>query len=136
MSLLENMTPAIVGGLERLARMKGTDVSAQLKLLLKKAKDWYNILTTDLQDGIKSIANRYNRDLDTQLVYSYLDRDTTRWAKLGGTIYDKWYESLLPEDKKRLQDKARGEGVSLDDKIYSTYMTPNKQFSRGGRKFF
>lgn len=134
----ENMTPAIQGGLQRLARINNSDVQTQLGRLLNKAKNWYNILTADLQDGIKSIADRSNRDLDTQLIYSYIDRDTSRWAKMGGTIYESWYESLLPSDQQRLANKATRRGVSMDTQIYESYMDKSKplEFARGGRKKF
>ena len=138
MGLYENMTPAIQGGLERLARINNSDVNTQLDRLLKKAKSWFNILPPQLQDDVRSIATQNNRDLDTQLVYSYIDRDTSRWAKLGGTVYESWYQSLLPNDQQRLENKAMRRGVSLDQQIFESYMNKGQPvgLAHGGRKKF
>jgi hypothetical protein len=138
MGLYENMSPAIQGGLKRLARINNSDVNTQLDRLLKKAKDWFAILSPELQDGLRSVANYNSRDLDTQLVYSYIDRDTSRWAKLGGTIYESWFQSLLPDDQQRLANKAMRRGVSLDEQIFVSYFNKGQPLglARGGRKKF
>lgn len=138
MGLYENMTPAIQGGLDRLARINNTDVQTQANALLKKAKAWYNILSPQLQEDVRNVAANNREDFDTQLIFLYLDRDTSRWAARGGMIYETWYESLLPEDKQRLENKAMRRGVSLDQQIFESYVNKGQpmEFARGGRKKF